>query len=126
MTKLVMQLNIGEGGVISLRLNAKSPRQLIYPPCDSRRARAECARGFHQVGRRTSKRSRRCDLAMVITRFYDSWNVGELGRTLDGGKIYQMYLDEKHVPDPKGDLSSRVNHGVPRQVHSGQVRSANK
>ena len=53
------------------------------------------------------------------------WIVGEQGRTLDGGKIYQMYLDEKHVPDPKGDLSSRVNHGVPRQVHSGQVRSAN-
>ena len=329
-----MQLNIGEGGVISLRLNAKSPRQLIYPPCDSRRARAECARGFHQVGRRTSKRSRRCDLAMVkekrllvgadgaayrqyrnggrvleevrgivdwmpscglvdkaccpyttytnyceevskrcqfaglrvlavpdeearlklcdaiekivfasmsvhrrgieeknyfaascimldafsralweatgdpkrviglwrrqhckyseiadlrreeisalrkeskqlldevqrqrskentsgvpfsklpqseknkfneqsirlrgisirlydlveITRFYDSWSVGEQGRTLDGGKIYQMYLDEKPEQDPKGDLYSRVNHGVPRQVHSGQVHSAN-
>ena len=48
-----------------------------------------------------------------ITRFYDSWSVGEQGRTLDGGKIYQMYLDEKHEQDPKGDLSSRVNHGIP-------------
>ncbi len=48
-----------------------------------------------------------------ITRFYDSWSVGEQGRTLDGGKIYQMYLDEKPEQDPKGDLSSRVNHGIP-------------